>query len=44
MRLLDADQLIDLLLDHYDHLAEEARGLLPLRRVWVPDRPSGTGE
>ncbi len=44
MRLLDADQLIDLLLDHYDHLAEEARGLLPLRRVWVPDRPSDTGE
>lgn len=43
MRLLDADQVVDLLLDHYDHLAEEARNMLPLRRVWVPDRSSDTG-
>lgn len=44
LRLLDADQLIDSLLSHYDQLSEEARALLPLRRVWVPDRQSDTGQ
>jgi len=37
MRLLDADELVDLILDHYSELADEAKEVLRLRRVWLPD-------
>lgn len=40
MRLLEADELVDLILDHYPDLAVEAKEELRLRRVWVPDRPA----
>lgn len=44
LRLLDADQFIDALLNHYEQLTEEARALRPLRSVWVRDRQSDTGQ
>lgn len=37
MRLLGADDLVELILDHYADLADEAKEALRLRRVWVPD-------
>lgn len=37
MRLLDADELVDLIFDHYSELADEAKEVLRLRRVWLPD-------
>ncbi len=37
MRLLGPDDLVELLLDHYAHLPDEAKKQLPLRRVWMPD-------
>lgn len=41
MRLLGADDLVELILDHYADLADEAKEALRLRRVWVPDRATG---
>lgn len=37
MRLLGADDLVDLVLAHYPDLADEAKATLRLRRVWMPD-------
>lgn len=39
LRLLDGDDLVDLVLEHYDALDPKYRGLLPLRRVFVPAPP-----
>jgi restriction system protein len=39
MRLLGADDLVELILDRYADLADEAKEALRLRRVWVPDGP-----
>jgi restriction system protein len=41
MRLIGPDDLVDLVLDHYGDLADEAKEVLRLRRVWVPDRDTG---
>lgn len=41
MRLLGPDDFVDLVLDHYADLPDEAKEALRLRRVWVPDRASG---
>jgi restriction system protein len=40
MRLLESEELVDLILDHYPDLGDEAKEALRLRRVWVPDRPA----
>lgn len=40
MRLIDSEELVDLILDHYPDLGDEAKEALRLRRVWVPDRPA----
>lgn len=40
MRLIGADELVELILDHYADLADEAKEALRLRRVWVPDGPT----
>ncbi len=40
MRVLESDELVELILDHYADLADEAKEALRLRRVWVPDGPS----
>jgi restriction system protein len=38
LRLIDGDELVDLILDHYEALAADHKRTLPLRRVYVPDR------
>lgn len=40
MRLIGPAELVQLVVDHYDALPDEAKTDLPLRRVWMPDRPS----
>lgn len=40
MRLIGPDDLIELVLAHYPQLPDEAKQAIPLRRVWMPDRPS----
>jgi len=42
MRLIGPEELLDLILTHYPHLPDEAKQAIPLRRVWMPDRPSAT--
>jgi len=39
MRLIGPEELIDLVLAHYPQLPDEAKQAIPLRRVWMPDRP-----
>ncbi len=36
LRLIDGGGLVDLVLAHYDHLDARSKGILPLKRVWVP--------
>ena len=38
LRLIDGSDLVDLLLLHYEQLDSRYKGLLPLRRVYVPER------
>lgn len=38
LRLIDGGELVDLLLQHYEDLDSRYKGLLPLRRVYVPER------
>lgn len=40
MRLIEPVELVELVLDYYADLRDEAKQALPLRRVWMPDRPS----
>lgn len=40
MRLIGPIELVELVLDYYGKLPDEAKQALPLRRVWMPDRPS----
>lgn len=42
MRLIGPDELLDLILTHYPQLPDEAKQAIPLRLVWMPDRPSAT--
>lgn len=37
LRLIDGDQLVDLILEHYDGFDSRYKGLLPLKRVYVPE-------
>ncbi len=37
LRLINGNELVDLLLSHYEDLDSKYKGLLPLRRVWVPE-------
>jgi restriction system protein len=36
VRLWDADELVDEILEHYDKLPADMRADLPLKRIWVP--------
>lgn len=36
LRLIDGDELVKLVLDHYEAFDSQHKGLLPLRRVYVP--------
>ena len=40
LRLIDGDELVELILAHYDAFDSEHKGLLPLRRVYVPTTSS----
>ena len=41
LRLIDGDELIDLVLHHYDQFDSKYKGLLPLKRVYVPEPLEG---
>ena len=36
LRLIDGDELVELILSHYEAFDSKHKGLLPLRRVYVP--------
>lgn len=38
LRLINGNELVGLIFEHYDDLAPEWKRLLPMRRVWVVDR------
>lgn len=37
LRLIDGDELVDLILTHYEQFDSRYKGVLPLKRVYVPD-------
>ncbi len=37
LRLIDGDQLVDLILQYYDQLDSRYKGLIPLKQVYVPE-------
>jgi restriction system protein len=37
LRLIDGDELVKLIFQHYDQFGSRSKGLLPLRRVYVPE-------
>ncbi len=37
LRLIDGDELVDLILQHYNRFDAKHKGILPLRRVYVPE-------
>jgi restriction system protein len=37
LRLIDGDELVDLILAHYEQFDSRYKGLLPLKRVYVPE-------
>ena len=41
LRLIDGVELVDLILQHYEHFDSRHKGLLPLRRVYVPEGLEG---
>lgn len=41
LRLIDGDEFVDLILQHYDQFDARHKGLLPLRRVYVPEPIDG---
>lgn len=42
LRLIDGEQLVELILSHYEKFDAGYKSLLPLRRVYVPDSEEGT--
>lgn len=44
LRLIDGDQLVGLVFAHYDQFESRYKGLLPLRRVFVPEVVEGGEE
>lgn len=43
LRLIDGDELVDLIFEYYEHFDSKYKGLLPLKQVYVPE-PIGGGE
>jgi restriction system protein len=43
LRLIDGNALVDLILDHYERFDSSYKGLLPLKRIYVPE-PLGSKE
>lgn len=44
LRLIDGDELVDLILMHYEQFDSRYKAILPLRRVYVPDPDETTEE
>ena len=44
LRLLDGEDVVDLIFQHYEQLDSRYKGLLPLRRVYVPEAAEEGGE
>jgi restriction system protein len=40
LRLIDGDELVDLIFEHYDELDPRYQGMIPLKRVYVPEAVS----
>ena len=43
LRLIDGDDLVDLVLAHYEEFDSRYKGALPLKRVYVPEAVLGSG-
>ena len=37
LRLINGDDLVQLILEHYEQLDSKYKGLIPLRRVYIPE-------
>jgi len=44
LRLIDGEELVALIFQHYEHFDSRYKGLLPLRRVYVPEVIEEGGE
>jgi restriction system protein len=44
LRLIDGDELVNLIFQHYDHFDSGYKAILPLRRVYVPEVIETEGE
>lgn len=44
LRLLDGSELVDLILQHYEHFDSRYKGLLPMKRIYVPEAIEETEE
>jgi restriction system protein len=44
LRLIDGDELVDLILAHYEQFDSRYKGILPLKRVYVPESLKETEE
>jgi restriction system protein len=38
LRLLDGEELLDLILEHYENLDPQHQAVIPLERIYVPVR------
>lgn len=43
LRLIDGDELIEMILSHYEQLDSRYKGLLPLKRVYIPETVNENG-
>lgn len=44
LRLIDGDALVQLILEHYEQLDSKYKGLIPLRRVYIPETARSENE
>lgn len=44
LRLIDGDALVQLVLEHYEQLDSKYKGLIPLRRVYIPETANSDNE
>lgn len=44
LRLIDGDELVQLIFNHYDQFDSRYKGVLPLRRVYVPESLESEGD
>ncbi len=38
LRLIDGDELVSLILEHYEQFDSMYKGLLPLKKVYIPEQ------